>query len=216
MSIDEQSAQVEQELKDEPFEAAVLRTETGFEGAIWDVRRDNIDFGGQRLTREYLEHPGAVAVLALDDEDRVLLIKQYRHPVRMREWEIPAGLLDVQGEGPLAAAQRELAEETELQAEHWHVLVDYLSSPGASSEALRIYLARGLSATAHAYERDGEEADMEVRWMPLDETARAVLERRVHNPSLTVGVLAALASRAGGWASLGDANEPWAARPGPS
>jgi len=200
-------------LEDEPFEAPVLAGETAFEGAIWDVRRDRVAFGGEELTREYLKHPGAVAILALDDEERVLLIKQYRHPVRMREWEIPAGLLDVDGESPLAAAQRELAEEADLRAERWNVLADYLSSPGASDEALRVYLARGISATATPHDRDGEEADMELRWVPLAEAAAAVLERRVHNPSLTVGVLAALASRADGWASLGAADEPWPARP---
>ena len=114
----------------------------------------------------------------------MLLIKQYRHPVRTREWEIPAGLLDVDGEDPLAAAQRELAEEADLVAAEWAVLADFVTSPGGSDEAIRIYLARGLSATPEAFAREDEEADMELRWVPLDECVDAVLARRVQNPSL--------------------------------
>jgi ADP-ribose pyrophosphatase len=142
----------------------------------------------------------------------VLLIRQYRHPVRAREWEIPAGLLDVDGEPPLTAAQRELAEEADLAAERWNVLADFLNSPGGSDETIRIYLARGVTAVP-AFERTEEEADIEVRWVPLDEALDAVLARRVQAPSLVVGVLAAAASRARGWAGLAPGDEPWLRHP---
>ena len=164
--------------------------------------------------REYVDHTGAVAILAIDENDRVLLIKQYRHPVRAREWEIPAGLLDISGEHPLVAAQRELAEEADLVASEWNVLSEFSTSPGGSSEAIRIYLARGLSATAEAFAREAEEADMELRWVPLDDCVDAVLARRVQNPSLVLAVLAAHASRARGWVTLGSADEPWPRHPG--
>ena len=120
---------------DEFVDLPVAERETVFEGRIWDVRRDTLAYGdqGAPIVREYVEHTGAVAVLALDDDERVLLIKQYRHPIRARDWEIPAGLLDVAHESPLEAAQRELAEEADLVAADWAVLADYFTTPGGSS-----------------------------------------------------------------------------------
>ena len=162
-------------LADEPAEVEIIRTERAFHGRVWDVRRDEFAYNGASIVREYVDHTGAVAVLALDDDDRMLLIKQYRHPVRMRDWEIPAGLLDIAGEDPLTAAQRELAEEADLAAAQWDVLGEFTTSPGGSDEAIRIYLARGLTATAEAFDRDEEEADIEVRWASLDEVVDAVL-----------------------------------------
>jgi ADP-ribose pyrophosphatase len=159
-----------------------------------------------------MDHPGAVAVLAMDDDERVLLIRQYRHPVRSRDWEIPAGLLDVDGEEPFAAAQRELAEEADLKAGRWDVLVDFLNSPGGSNETIRVYLARDVSEVP-AFERSEEEADIEVRWVPLDDAVDAVLARRVQSPSLVVGVLAAVASRARNWTTLAPADIPWERHP---
>lgn len=205
----------ERELFDEYVDLPVAERETVFEGRIWDVRRDTLGYGdqGARIVREYVAHTGAVAVLALDDDDRVLLIKQYRHPVRAREWEIPAGLLDAAHEPPLEAARRELAEEADLVASDWAVLADYFTTPGGSDEAIRIYLARGLTAAPEVHAREDEEADMEVRWVPLDECVDAVLDRRVGNPSLTVGVLAAHVARDRGWASLAPADAPWPAHP---
>ncbi|MFI5061944.1 MAG: NUDIX domain-containing protein [Actinomycetales bacterium] len=200
-------------LADEPFSPEVTATETPFEGRVWDIRRDTFRYNGDDIVREYVDHTGAVAVLALDDQDRVLLIRQYRHPVRHRGWEIPAGLLDVQGEDPLVAAKRELAEEADLLAEEWNVLGEFYTSPGGSDEAIRIYLARGVSATHEAYSRSEEEADIEVRWVPLDEVVDAVLARRVQNPSLIVGVLSARIARENGWTQLGAADEPWPRHP---
>ncbi|MGH3703909.1 MAG: NUDIX domain-containing protein [Agromyces sp.] len=196
-------------LADERVEVPVVSSERVFEGRVWDIRRDAFDFGGETIVREYMDHTGAVGVLALDDEDRVLLIKQYRHPVRMRDWEIPAGLLDVDGEPPLAAAKRELAEEADLEASDWAVLSDFATSPGGSDELIRVYLARGLAATAEAFAREGEEADIETRWVPLDECVDAVLDRRIRNAPLAIAVLAASAARARGWSSLGAADAAW-------
>lgn len=200
-------------LGDTPAPVRVLETETVFAGRVWDIRRDTFEFGDETLVREYMDHPGAVAVLALDSEDRVLLIKQYRHPIGRREWEIPAGLLDVDGESPLVGAQRELAEEADIVADEWNVLADFDTTPGGSNEAIRIYLARGIRSAETVFERGGEEADMETRWVALDEVVQAVLARRVQNPSLTVGVLAAYVSRQQGWSTLGAPDAPWDAHP---
>jgi 8-oxo-dGTP pyrophosphatase MutT (NUDIX family) len=130
----------------------------------------------------------------------------------MRDWEIPAGLLDVAGESPLLAAQRELAEEADLEASDWSVLADLHTSPGGSDEAIRVYLARRLRPTAEAYARTDEEADMLTRWVDLDACVDAVLARRLSNAPLQVAVLAAAAARARGWSTLAPADAPWAGR----
>lgn len=202
-------------IADEPVAQPVHSSEQVYEGRVWDLRRDVVELGDGTIVREYVDHPGAVAVLALDDDDRVFLICQYRHPIRSRDWEIPAGLLDVPGEEPLAAAKRELAEEGDLAASDWAVLIDFFTSPGGSDEAIRIYLARGLTPTHEPYAREEEEAHMETRWLDLDACVDAVLERRVQNPSLVIGVLAAQASRARGWAGLAPADAAWPGRSTP-
>ena len=200
-------------LADERVDVVVNQTSMVFEGYIWSVRQDNFEYNGSSITREYIDHPGAVAVLALDDQDRVLLINQYRHPVQMREWELPAGLLDIAGESALIGAKRELAEEADVQATDWNVLTEFYTSPGGSNECLRVYLARGVSASTEVFDRTEEEADIEIRWVPLDEVVDAVLARRVQNPSLIVGVLAAQVARSRGWASLSPADAPWPRHP---
>jgi ADP-ribose pyrophosphatase len=198
-------------LADEPVDLPIVSSDVVFEGAIWDVRRETFDYNGQEVTREFVDHTGAVSVLAVDDDERVLLIKQYRHPIRAREWEIPAGLLDVADEDPLAAAKRELAEEVDLAAASWSVLSDYVTTPGGNNEAIRVYLARDLSDT-DAFARQDEEADIEKRWVPLDEALDAVVARRIQNPSLVVAVYAAAISRSRGWSTLGAADAPWPQR----
>jgi ADP-ribose pyrophosphatase len=200
-------------LEDEPTEVEVRSSELVFDGMVWGVRRDVFDYRGEDITREYMDHTGAVAIFAMDENDQVLLIQQYRHPVRLREWEIPAGLLDVEGEDPLVAAKRELAEEVDIEARDWSVLAEFATSPGGSDEVIRIYLARGLTATAEAFERTAEEADIVVRWAPLADLVTAVLERRIQNPSLCIAVLAASAAERRNWDTLGDANEPWTRHP---
>ncbi|WP_427846481.1 NUDIX domain-containing protein [Cryobacterium arcticum] len=200
-------------IEDEPASTPLNSSALRMEGYVWDVRQDAFDYNGSEIVRDYIDHPGAVAVLALDDQDRVLLIQQYRHPVRMREWELPAGLLDIDGEHAYIGAQRELAEETDVVASEWNVLTEFYTSPGGSNEVIRIYLARGLSPATEVFERTDEEADMIVRWVSLDDCIDAILARKVQNPSLVVGVLAAAASRARGWASLGPADLPWPRHP---
>ena len=116
------------------------RTEI-FHGRVWSVVRDKVRIGESDSVRDVVIHPGAVAIIAVDDHDHVLLIRQYRHPVSMYLFEPPAGLLDVAGEPPLVTAKRELAEEAGMKADTWHVLVDLFNSPGGSSEAIRVYLA---------------------------------------------------------------------------
>ena len=199
---------------DELAPVPVTSSEVVFDGYVWDVRREGFEYGGETLRRDFVDHPGAVAVFALDDEDRVLVIKQYRHPVRRREWEPPAGLLDVDGEPALEAAKRELAEEADLEADEWNVLIDYLTTPGGNNEAIRIYLARGVRATAGAFERTAEEADMELRWVPLTDLVEAAVASRVQNPSLVIGALAAEHARSRGWSTLRPADAPWPERPG--
>jgi 8-oxo-dGDP phosphatase len=203
---------VPEPIEDVPEEHPVLEDVLLHHGRVWDVAREVFDYKGTTITREVIRHPGAVAILALDAEGRVLLIRQYRRPIHSRVWEIPAGLLDVSGEPPLVGAQRELAEEADLAAATWHVLADFQNSPGGSDETIRIYLARDVSAVP-AFERHDEEADIEVRWVPLDDVVDAVLARRVQSPSLVVGALAAAASRARDWTTLAPGDEPWQRHP---
>jgi 8-oxo-dGDP phosphatase len=196
--------QVDQ-LADTAEERPVVASEVVHRGLIWDVVRDTVDLGeAGTVRREYVRHPGAVAIVAMDDDDRLLLLHQYRHPVRQLLWEIPAGLLDVDGEDPLDAASRELAEEADLVARSWWVLADFFTTPGGSDEAVRIYLARDLTSVPEAdrHDREGEELGMAVRWVALDEAVAAVLSGRVRNPSAVVGVLAGAAAHARGWADL--------------
>jgi 8-oxo-dGTP pyrophosphatase MutT (NUDIX family) len=194
----------------------VRRHEIVYKGMVWDLARDTVDLGeGGVVQREYVQHTGAVGVLALDDEGRVLFVEQYRHPVGMTLWELPAGLLDVEGETPLHAAQRELAEEADLRADRWDVLADWFNSPGGSTEALRLYLARGVSPVPEAerHQREAEELGMTARWVPLEEARDAVLAGALHNPGAVVGVLAACEARAQNWTTLRPADAPWPEHP---
>jgi ADP-ribose pyrophosphatase len=152
---------------------------------------------------------------ALDDDERVLLVSQYRHPVGHRLLEVPAGLLDVPGEPYHLAAARELYEEGHVRADEWRVLVDIFTSPGMTTESTRVFLARGLTAVADVDRHVGvhEEADMPVSWAPLADVADAVLAGRLHNPILVSGVLAAWSARSrGGYDALRPADAPWTAR----
>ncbi|WSS19360.1 NUDIX hydrolase [Streptomyces sp. NBC_01190] len=203
-------------LQDTPQEWQVTGTSTPFTGKKTSVRTDEVVTPeGGTVTRDYQVHPGSVAILALDDTGRVLLIKQYRHPVRQRLWEIPAGLLDIPGENPLHAARRELFEEAHVKAADWRVLADVYSSPGGSDEALRIFLARDITAAeGERFEAVDEEADMETAREPLDELVRAILAGELHNTALVTGVLALSAALAGaGLEALRPADAPWPARP---
>ncbi|QCB98203.1 NUDIX hydrolase [Arthrobacter sp. PAMC25564] len=205
------------QVSDQPSPRRLLSSQTVYEGRIWDVVSDSFQLNdeGAPLVRDYIEHPGAVAVLPMNDAGEVLLIKQYRHPVGMDLWEIPAGLLDVEGEDFVVGAARELAEEADLVASRWNVLADFFNSPGSSSEAIRIYLARGLGDVPghELHVRTDEEAEIELHWLPLDAAVAAVLDGRLHNPSAVVGVLAAAAARADNFEGLRPADAPWPAHP---
>ncbi|MBX3099477.1 MAG: NUDIX hydrolase [Salinibacterium sp.] len=201
------------ELVDDFASPEVLTSDVAFEGKVWNIRRDRFVLDGDEIVREYTDHPGAVAVLALDERDRVLLIKQYRHPVEMRDWELPAGLLDIRDESPLAAAQRELAEEADLVAESWSLLAEFMTSPGGSNEVLRVYLARGVSAAPVVFDRTEEEAGIEVRWVSLDEVVDGVLARQLQNSILAIAALSAAAGQQRGWSTLGDPKAPWPRHP---
>ncbi|MGN5733029.1 NUDIX domain-containing protein [Arthrobacter psychrochitiniphilus] len=200
------------------FSTRTLRSSsTVYQGRIWDVVSDTFSLtpDSEPLSRDYIAHPGAVAVVVLNEENQVLLLSQYRHPVHMVLWEIPAGLLDVQGEDFVVGAARELAEEADLVAAQWHVLTDFFNSPGSSSEAIRIYLARDLSPVPQdqRHVRTDEEAEIAFRWVDLAEAVEAVLSGRIHNPSAVVGILAAAQASAGGFSQLRDAHAPWPEHP---
>ncbi|MBD3779699.1 MAG: NUDIX hydrolase [Micrococcales bacterium] len=189
---------------DRPAPRPVLEHTDLHHGKIWDLVSETVDLGESQVVREFVDHPGAVAVIALDEDDRVLLLRQYRHPVRAELWEPPAGLRDVDGEPPHVTAARELAEEADLRAGSWHELTEFATSPGGSTERIVVYLARDLSEVPEAerFAREDEEAGMVPLWLPLEDAVTAVLEGRLHSPSAAVGVLAAAASRDRGWSTL--------------
>ncbi|MDO4792420.1 MAG: NUDIX hydrolase [Buchananella hordeovulneris] len=150
--------------------------------------------GAQPVQRDYVDHPGAVGIVALrqiDGVDHILLLSQYRHPIRAKLWEIPAGLLDVDGEHAVQAAQRELAEEAQLAANQWDVLVDYFTTPGGNSESIRIFLARDLRPAPwpEGFEPEAEEIEMEPVWLPLATAVELAHAGQLHNPSTVVGIL---------------------------
>lgn len=178
-------------LRDEPVEFEVTDSELVYEGRVWDVRSDTVRYGDSEIVRQYVDHPGAAAIVAIDDEDRVLLIQQYRHPIRHRDWEIPAGLLDVAGESPLESARRELAEEADLEAAEWVPLVSIFTTPGGNDEVVHLFLARGLSSLTDAHARIDEEADIRIEWVALTDAVTGVLQGRLRNGILATGVLAA-------------------------
>jgi 8-oxo-dGDP phosphatase len=184
---------------------------------VISVRRDVVHppGGGEPFTRDVVVHPGAVAVVALDDAGRLLLVQQYRHPVGHRLLELPAGLLDVPEESYLVAAKRELYEEAHVRAESWRVLVDFFTSPGMTNESVRVFLARELHAVPENDRHVGvwEEAHMSVVRVPLSDVVTGILAGQLHNPTLVVGALAAWVVQAGdGFDSLRSADAPWPAR----
>ena len=176
---------------DQSSNPLIVSSEVVHDGMVWDIRKEVFDYEGKEIAREFVDHSGAVAVLAIDHKGRALLIQQYRHPIRMRDWEIPAGLLDVAEESPLDAAKRELEEEVDLVASDWTELVDFYSSPGGSNENIRVYRATGLSASTEPFERTDEEAHIVKRWVALDDIVAGVLAGRLKNSILAIAVLAA-------------------------
>lgn len=197
-----------------PHDHQVVSTETVYSGRVISLRRDEVSMPGDTTSvREVVEHPGAVGVVALDEQGRVLLVNQYRHPVRRRLDELPAGLLDVDGEPALETAKRELAEEAGYAAETWHVLVDTLTSSGMTDEAIRVYLARGLREVDRDVQ-EHEELDLTVSWLPLAEAADRVMKGELENGMAAVGLLAADRAARDGFAGLRPADAPWRSRKG--
>lgn len=180
-----------QELSDTPEHPTVLSTDRVFDGAIWNVVREHFDYNAEVLRRDYVDHPGASAVVALDANNNVLLLRQYRHPVRSRNWELPAGLLDVPGEDPAEAAHRELAEEAGYAANDMVHLVTLNVTPGGSNEVIHIFLATGLREVDHDFVATGEEADLEVAFWPLAEAVAAAMAGRIRNQISVTGLLVA-------------------------
>ena len=199
-------------IKDQPEHWPVASSAELLRARLVTVRSDKVRTPDNQLAeRDVVLHPGAVAVLALDDADRILMIRQYRHPVGHLLWEIPAGLRDVAGEDPWVTAQRELAEETSYRAKDWRVLADYYSSPGYSTERLRIFLARGLALIPVA-ERHfvpfAEEAHLLLDWLPLDQAVHKVFAGELHNGPAALAIMAGYAARSEGYDRLRPADAP--------
>ena len=206
------------EVRDTIAPKTVVESEVAWRGLIFDVRRDRVDLGtGEVVTRDYIDHPGAVLILALreiDGVDHLAMIRQYRHACRSYLWELPAGLLDIAGEAPRDAAARELREEVDLVASRWDVLIDAYASAGAFPEAYRVFLARDLAAApGEPHQRTGEEADLTVRWVSLDDAYAAALAGQLHNPGALLGIMAAWGARAQGWSTLRPHDAPWPEHP---
>lgn len=194
----------------------VLSSEHRFSGSVIAVRTDAVRMpDGSVANRDVVVHPGAVAILALDADDNVVMVRQYRHPVGHELLELPAGLLDVEGEPALTGARRELHEEANLAATDWAVLLDIYNSSGMSDEAIRVYLARGLTEVDEKdrFAPEHEEISMTVERHPLDELVRMALAGELVNGTAVAGVLAAWAARADGWSGLRAADVAWPARP---
>jgi ADP-ribose pyrophosphatase len=201
-------------ISDRVVEYPVTNREEIFDGYVLGLRRDDFDYQGQSLKREYVTHPGAVGVIALNHEGAILLVEQYRHAQGKIMWEPPAGLLDTADEDPLEAIKRELHEETGYVASKWNVLVDYANTPGGSSEQIRVYFAQGL-----ALHKDGrppgsgeEELDMPVHWVQVSEVLESIAKGLVTNSVLVTGTYALLTALAEPDAMLRPADSPWPAR----
>jgi 8-oxo-dGDP phosphatase len=182
----------------EPHEYRVLEREPVYEGHVISLERDTVAMpGGGQSVREIVRHPGAVAVVAVDDDDRVVLVRQYRHPFGEYLWELPAGLRDADGEPPVQTARRELAEEALLSAERWSLLTTSYSTPGFCDEQVLIYLAEGLSAVERpdGFVVEHEELDMTVERVPLDDAVQRVFDGDIRNASAVIGLLAAARTR---------------------
>jgi 8-oxo-dGTP pyrophosphatase MutT (NUDIX family) len=186
-----------------------------FTGAVFDVRTDAVRMpDGSVAARDVVSHPGAVAILALDEADNVVTVRQYRHAVGQELLELPAGLLDVEGESALVSARRELFEEAALAAGQWSVLLDMYNSSGMSDEAIRVYLARQLTeVTEESFVPEHEEISMTVERHSLDELVGMALAGELVNATAVAGVLAAWRARADGWSGLRAADAAWPARP---
>ncbi|WP_336204955.1 NUDIX hydrolase [Nonomuraea sp. LPB2021202275-12-8] len=199
-------------IEDTPEAWDVVESKHRFKGHVMDVVTDTVRMPGEEIAdRDYVVHPGAVAVVALDEDDRVLLIRQYRHPTRHLLWELPAGLRDVEGEPLVTGAARELAEEAGYRARTWHTLIDLYTSPGMSNERIRVFLARGLTKIPdeeNGFVHRHEEIGMPVEWVPLADAVEHALMGMIHNSPAVAGILAAYAASVEGFGLLRPADAP--------
>ncbi|TDD30869.1 NUDIX hydrolase [Nonomuraea terrae] len=199
-------------IEDTPEAWDVVESRHRFTGHVIQVVTDSVKMPGDEVAdRDYVVHPGSVAVLALDERQRVLMIRQYRHPVRRLLWELPAGLRDVEGEPLAETAARELAEEAGYRAATWHTLLDLRSSPGMTDERIRVFLARDLTEIPeeeNGFVHRHEEIGMPVEWVPLDDAVQKALTGMIHNSPAVAGILAAYAASAEGFAYLRPADAP--------
>lgn len=186
-----------------------------YRGRILSLRKDDVRMSdGSVAVREVVEHPGAVAIVALQDDGQVVLVHQYRHPVRTFLYELPAGLLDMPGEAPLEAARRELFEETGLVAADWSVLLDIFTSPGMTDEVIRIYLARGISESTDRFHPEDEEITITVVRLPLDDAVARVQSGQITNAAAVAGICATVLARDAEWRPLRPTDAPWLGEPG--
>jgi ADP-ribose pyrophosphatase len=172
-----------------------------YSGYIIGVRHDTVRGpDGDTFERDVVTHRGAVAILAVDDDERVLVVRQYRHPAQQQLVELPAGLLDQEGEEPLAAAQRELAEEGQAKAARWSPLLELMTSPGISDEVITVYLAEGISDAPlpAGFTAAHEESTMTREWVALADLVAAALSGRIKNAATVAGILALQVRRKGG------------------
>jgi 8-oxo-dGDP phosphatase len=198
-------------MEDTPEQWPVDKSDILLKHWIVTVRSDLVRMpDNDQAERMAITHPGAVAVLVLDSANRVLMIRQYRHPAGYQLWEIPAGLRDVPGEPLLEAAKRELIEETGYRARQWHVLVDTFTSPGFSNERMRIFLARDLlqNRDRREYQPEHEEKFLTAAWVPLAEAVRLALAGKLHNGQAITAILAASVASSQDFSSLRPADAP--------
>lgn len=175
--------------KDQDFTIENVESKTVFKGKIWDIVSETFEFAGESLTREFVDHPGAVAIVATNDVGQILMIRQYRHPVRSLLWEIPAGLTDIPGEVPIAAAHRELEEETGYRAGQLSPLIEFYTTPGGNNELIRIFHAVDLQFVGRPA-AEGEERELKVEWVDFGHALKAVLSSEIKSPSAVIGIMA--------------------------
>ena len=182
------------DVADVPFSHPLLRRTEQFVGRVVSVQTDRVDVDSYIVDRDVVRHPGAAAVVALNERGEVLLVRQYRHPVEHLLWEIPAGLLDKAGEDPAECARRELLEEGGVIAKRMEPLLKLFVSPGGSDEVIHIYLAMQVTVAPEGrlVTGEAEEFDMPQKWMPLSQAVELVMAGRIRN-NITVSALLAAA-----------------------
>ena len=189
----------------------VLRSTERLKNRVFRIVTDEVRMpDGAVAERDYMRHVGAVGVVALDADENVVLVRQYRHALGREIWELPAGLIDVPGEKLAEAAARELAEEVDLRAGRYDLLVDMNPSPGCSDEVIRLFLARDLDEVPEndRHRRTHEEAGMTVTRVPLDRAVTMALSGEITNAACLVGILATAQAKARNWATLRQVDEP--------